>query len=268
MKKEEIIKELKSISKKLSKSPGRRDIPNNLGQQCVEQFGSFNNAKIKAGLSIFKRKCDILPKNSYKFSKDLVKIVSYLMFDGHLYKDLKGFYMSSKHINPLKDFETAIKKQFGIDGYYKFNTAGSMKQTHKFFVFNTNLTKFLNNIGVPKGDKMITTFDIPNWIKKNKEFSREYLRIAYLCEGSKYKQSKNIRTIKINLNKSEDLIEDGLNFMKSLKFLLNKFNIETTNMWVGKGNKRIRDGKFTKYMAFKIKTNSLNKFINEIGWLK
>ena len=61
----------------------------------------------------------------------------------------------------------------------------------KYYYFNANLCKFLQSVGTPSGDKMILKFDIPEWIKNSKEFSREYLKIAFLCEGSKYKQSKN-----------------------------------------------------------------------------
>ncbi|MCD4666694.1 hypothetical protein K8R47_02685 [archaeon] len=268
MRKYEIINKLKEIAKKLNKSPGRREIPFKLYRKCVKNFGSFNKVKSKAGLSIIKRKCDPLPKKSYKFTKDLVKIMSYLMFDGHLYKDLKGFYFSSKEVKSLKDFERSIIKQFGIKPYYKYNTAGYRKQTHKVFMFNVKASKFLNEIGVPKGDKMVTTFDIPNWIKENKEFSKEYLKIAFYCEGCKYKASKNSERIQFNLNKSEELLEDGLNFMKSLKYLLKNFDIETTSISLTKGNLRKRDGKTTKTMKFNIRANSINKFINQIGWYK
>ena len=268
MNKQEIIKELKEISKQLNKSPGRREISQKLNRQCIKQFSSFNKAKQKAGLSIAKKKCNPLSKKSYKLTKNLVKIVSYLMFDGHLYKNLRAFYRSSKDIKPLKDFENAVIKQFNTKGEYRFNTAGSKKQTHKIIIFNTNIAKFLNKVGVPKGDKMVTKFDIPEWIKKNKKFAKEYLKIAYLCEGCKYKASKNTERIQVNLNKSEELLKDGLNFMDSLKSLLRQFDIKTTETWICKGNIRKRDGKITKVMEFRIKADSFNKFINQIGWYK
>ena len=74
--------------------------------------------------------------------------------------------------------------------------------------------------------------------------------------------------IKINLNKSEELLPDGLKFMDSLKFLLKKFNIETTKTWICRGNKRKRDGKITKLMAFKVRAQDVDKFIKEIRWYK
>ena len=56
--------------------------------------------------------------------------------------------------------------------------------------------------------------------------------------------------------------------MESLKLLLKKFNINSTRTWLYLGNKRKRDGKITKVMRFKIKAESFNTFINQIGWYK
>ena len=82
--KNNIVEKLKYYNVKLNKSPGRRDISSNFYRQCCNHFGSFNNAKLKAGLKIFKRKCDPLPKRFLSLDKRLVRIVSYLTFDGHL----------------------------------------------------------------------------------------------------------------------------------------------------------------------------------------
>lgn len=266
--KQEIINELISIGKNLDKSPGRRDIPIKLYKNCCIYFGSLNKAKQKTGLKIFRRKCNPLPKKAYKLTKNLVKIVSYLMFDGHLYKDLKGFYLSSKEIEPLKDFEKSVIDQFGIKPYYRFNTAGSHKQTHKIFVFNVKASKFLNKIGVPKGDKVITEYKIPSWIKNNKFFSREFLKIAFYCEGSKYKASKNTEVIKFNMYKESNLINNGLIFMNSFKHMLNSLGINTSRIFVYKGNFRKSDSKTSKELRIMIRSAYTNKFIREIGWFK
>ena len=115
---------------------------------------------------------------------------------------------------------------------------------------------------------MLISFDVPKWIKNDKEFSREYLKIAYFCEGCKYQHSKNRESIQINLNKSEELLQDGLTFMNSLRNLLKRFDIETTKVWLTEGNKRKKDEKITKTMKFKIKAKDINKFIKEIGRYK
>lgn len=262
----EVVNDLKEVSSDLGYSPGRREVPPLLNRKACNYFGSFNKAKDLAGLNITKRKCDPLPKRAYVKDRELVKLVSFLTCDGHLYKDLKGLSLYSNNNHILKKYENSIKKKFDIGGFY--GLTGGFGYCESYNVFNVNICKFLDSIGVPKGDKMITSFDVPNWIKKNREFSRTYLKIAFLCEGCKYKASKNTERIQINLNKSEDLLNDGLKFMNSLRYMLKQFGINTTKIRVSKGNVRKKDGKITKCMRFEIRANTTNKFIKEIGWYK
>ena len=262
---EEIITELQSTAELLNKSPGRRDFSYQFYQECLRQFGSFNQAKEVAKLPVYRRSCELLPARAYEKTLELVKIMSYVTFDGHLYDSLKAFYLSSKYIYPLKDFEQAVQKQFDIKGDYRFNTAGSKKQTHKIFFFNTNASKLLYEFGVPKGDKMLTTFTIPKWIQENEQYSKEYIKIAFLCEGHKTLDS---RSIFFNLNKSEELLHGGIRFIESVKKSLSNLNIETGKTSVRDHNLRKRDGKRTKTMRFRVKSNSVNRFIKTIGWMK
>src|SRR3989344_2812022 len=251
--KKEVINELKNFSNKLSKSPGRRDIPISLYKNCCKYFGSLNKAKKIAGLKIFRRKCNLLTKKSMKFSKELAKIVSYLTFDGHLHKDLSGFLLSSKDPITFKDFNNCVNKQFNIN-FYKIQEVmhwGYLSYSIRYF--NTNVSKFLYLIGTPKGDKMITKFNVPDWIRKNKRFSKEYLKIAYYCEGHKEKRSKNSYRIQFNINKCEEILSNGITLLNSMKRMLKDFNILTSKIYIGKGNKREKDGKITKLLRFNIK---------------
>ena len=179
----ELIKELKDSAKKLGHPPQRREVQN-LAMKCYRYFGSFNKVKKIAGLEIKNVIITKFPKNAFKKDKDLAAIISYITFDGHLYKDLKGFYYSSKNIKDLKVFDGIVKRKFGLPPRYHLFNSGSRNQTHVIYFFNKIICKFLVKIGVQKGDKVIQEFNVPNWIFKSKEFSREYLKIAYLCEGS------------------------------------------------------------------------------------
>jgi len=260
-----IISELKRIAKKLGHSPIRREVPT-LAKKCYDNFNSFNEAKELAGIEIKNKQIKTFPKRAFKLDKDLVTILAFLTADGHLYKDKKGFYFSSKDKNFLKILEKIITKKFAIKG--KYIPGEGFGKSYKYLVFNKIVTLFLINSGVPAGDKMLVSFDVPNWIKKNGKFSREYLRILFYCEGSKYKQSKNTESIKINFNKSVKLEKDVIRFLNSLKAMLLKFGIDTTNTWNSKSNLRKKDRVITRLYAFKIKSSDVNKFINKIGWLK
>src|SRR3989344_2857295 len=231
-----IIKGLRKIAKELRKSPTRREISRHLNHKCKQHFGSFNKAKLKAGLKINKRDADRIPKRAYKRDKDLAQIVSYVTCDGHLHHDLKAFYLSSKKRKVLSEFRKLILKKFGVRGRYEDGTGYG--KTEKYRICNAQLGRLLHESGTPKGDKMVTPFDVPLWIKQNNEFSRQYVKIAFFCEGSKHKASKNTETIAINLNKSVELLDDGIEFMNSLKTMLQQWNIETTKNWIQRGNIR------------------------------
>jgi len=260
-----ILNELRKESQKLGYSPRRREIPK-LAHQCYRHFNSFNKAKKKAGLELTHHRVVDFPKKAFKLDKDLAILIAYLTADGHLYKDLKGFHFYSNDLKMLKELEKIINNKFGLKGIY--GKGSGYGTCFRYKVFNKIVTLFLRDTGVPAGDKMLISFDVPKWIKKNKEFSKEYLKIIFYCEGSKYKHSKNTEAIRINFNKSEKLLDDCVHFMNSLKEMLKTFKIETTNIWIMEGNLRKRDGERTKMVAFKIKSVDINKFINKIGWLK
>ena len=202
-----------------------------------------------------------MKSNKNLLDKDLVKLSSYLTFDGHLAEDLKCFYLSSKNKETLSNFEKIVYRKFKIRG--RIEEGESYGGSCKYRVFNKEICMFLEETGVPRGCKVIKNFLIPSWIKNNKGFSREYLRIAFDCEGSIWfeKQPK----IRFGICKSEDILNNGFQFLEEMKFMLSKFNINSTKTWLIKGNRR-KDGNITKGLYFKIKQNSLKQFAEEIGF--
>jgi len=199
--------------------------------------------------------------NKIKFDKGLVRLVSYLTFDGHLAEDLKCFYLSSKNKESLLDFKNTVYKKFRVEG--RLEEKSGYGESNKYRVFKVDTCKFLEKIGVPKGNKVAKNFLIPSWIKNNKEFSREYLRTAFDCEGSIWfeKQPK----IRFGIFKVEELLDNCSEFIEDMRLMLNKFDINCTNAWLMKGNKR-KDGKITKGLYFKIKQDSIKRFAREIGF--
>ena len=117
--------------------------------------------------------------NKIEFNEDLAKLVSYLTFDGHLAEDLKCFYLCSKNKETLLDFENLVYNKFKIKG--RLEKGMGHGETYKYRVFNRQISKFFEEIGVPRGDKVTKSFLIPKWIRLNQELSRAYLRTAFDC---------------------------------------------------------------------------------------
>ncbi|MBU1199661.1 MAG: hypothetical protein KKF46_01305 [Nanoarchaeota archaeon] len=202
-----------------------------------------------------------LTNNKIEFDKDLAKLVSYLTFDGHLAKDLSCFYLSSKNKEMLSDFADLVYNKFKINGRLKRGTGYG--ESYKYRVFKKNVCKLLEEIGVPKGSKVIKIFLIPMWILENKECCREYLKTAFDCEGSIWFEDKP--KIRFGICKAEQLISNGKIFLEQMKLMLSRFNIDSTKTWLIKGNLR-KDGNLTKGLYFKIKQSSIKQFALEIGF--
>lgn len=196
-----------------------------------------------------------------KWNNSLARLISYITFDGHLSKDLKCFYLSSKNKELLMDFENIVYKTFKIKG--KIEKGTGYGESYKYRVLNKKAGVFLEGVGVPKGNKVNQSFLIPRWIKDDKEFCREYLRVAFDCEGSIWfeKQPK----IRFGICKSEEFIDNGFNFLEEMRAIMLKFKIESTKPWSIKANDK-KDGKSTKEIYFKIKQGSIKQFSEEIGF--
>ena len=196
---------------------------------------------------------------------DLVRIVSFIFFDGHLYKDLTGFYFSSKNINVLKELDKIVQRKLQIKGRFYYDDGGAGKtKTHKYRVFSRNICFELYDLGVPKGDKTITKFLIPEWILKNKRFSREFVRVAYFCEGSMKEKRKNPR-IRFNINKAEILLKNGIRFIEQIRKILKDNKIETTEIGIYNAKTRKKDNVVVKELRFRIITRYNNRFIKLIN---
>jgi len=265
-KQKEVISKLRGFYKTFNHSPTKREIPK-IFWECCREFGSFNKAKKKAGLEVKNIRITNFPEKAFVPDKDLVAISSYLTFDGHLYKNGRAFFYSSKRIEDINDFNKLISKKFRMPGKCQWNSAGSENQTHKIYVFNKELTQKLIELGIPNGDKTNQSFQVPNWIKNNKEFSRMYLKVAFLCEGSMKEKRKNPR-IQINLAKTQEFLSSGFMFMEDLRKMLRGFRIRTTNCAIIGERIRKKDNKISKDIRFRVITSDNNKFIKEIGWLK
>jgi len=107
------------------------------------------------------------------YDADLAKLVSYVTFDGHLAKTVRRFYLSSSEKEPLEDFEKLVRLKFGLETKREKGTG--FGESTKSYVYNAVAARKLREAGAPAGDKMLTPFRVPTWIKENPEYSRAYL---------------------------------------------------------------------------------------------
>jgi len=197
---------------------------------------------------------------------NLSRIVSYLTFDGHLAERLSMFLFTAGKKEDLHECKNLVKNEFGLDGKFKKIDTNMYGTSYEYRIISKPISRILELIGVPKGNKVIKKFRVPLWIKNNKKLSISYLKVAFHCEGSMWKEPGRIR-IRFKIGKDEKIVNNGILFMDDIRFMLKKLNILTTKIWTINGNTR-KNGGFTLYISFDIKAQDVNKFMEVIGFSK
>ncbi|MBI2232880.1 MAG: hypothetical protein HYU56_03085 [Candidatus Aenigmarchaeota archaeon] len=201
-----------------------------------------------------------------ELNSDLAKIVSFLTFDGHLTPNNKMFIFTAGTTDKLNDIITAAERQFGVKGKTRKVETNTFGTSYEYRICCKPIGKILEMLGVPTGNKVLKKFDVPIWILQNKEFSFHYLKTAFECEGSLWKENKRVQ-IAFRIHKHEKLINNGQKFLDTIRKMLLSYKIETTKVWIVKGNKR-KDGNITVGMQFRIKSKSIGDFSSLFGFRK
>jgi len=166
----------------------------------------------------------------------------------------------------LEGMAKIVEKKFNLKGKLYLNDGGVKKNTHKYRFFSKEICEYLISLGVPAGSKTIQKFLIPSWILRNKNFSKEFVKFAYYCEGSMKDGKRKTPRITFNVNKSEKLIKNGIEFCNGIREILSKNKIASTP--VGIVTQKIRANGTAVMLRFRIITEDNHNFINKIGWLK
>lgn len=197
-------------------------------------------------------------------SPELAGIVADLMGDGHLQAAPKlRLDYTSKSTEELDRFNKEIYNLFKINGKIR-KCKTNLYHTYNLGINNKPLARVLILLGIPSGSKVLSNFQIPEWILTDKKLFARFINRLFSCEGC---VDINSKCIEIKMYKSLDYIEDGIIFFKKIKdYLGSYFDIKTTNPFLeGRTNIR-KDGIKTKGIRLKIKNKeSLINFKEYIG---
>jgi hypothetical protein len=197
-------------------------------------------------------------------SPELAGLVADLIGDGHLQGRNKWrLDYTSKYATELERFNSQVRRIFGVSGHVRpclTNTYG----TKNLGINNKPLSRVLNLIGVPCGNKVFTEFFIPSWILENKPCFARFVNRLFCCEGT---VDLNSKCLDLQMYKSLPLIHNGLRFFLDLQnYLLKHFNIITTSPFLESRINIRKDGFMTKAVRIKIKSrDSLSLFKEHIG---
>ncbi|MBU1198659.1 MAG: hypothetical protein KKF46_07895 [Nanoarchaeota archaeon] len=212
-----------------------------------------------------------------KLTLELAQIAALITSDGHLqikeWRYLTSFY--SKDLDEINRVKKLFKKVFDVEGrIYEDRSPGkkviTLNLRYKLFFISKSTALFLKRVGVPKGNKTNTPFQVPGWIiNGSNEIKSAYLRSLFDCEGSIFftKQYKNYVRWRISLTfcKNKDLLDDGLRFLSQIRSLLNNFYIKASPIRYWNLNIR-KDGSQSVEMRFEIEKSSFGNFYKYIGF--
>ena len=227
-----------------------------------------NILKIRAKHTKFFLKPEQLPILPYP---ELSSLVGHGLGDGHISEE-GCFEYTNKEISLHVKVSKIIYKLFNINKYTK-----SSSKTVERRRYNTIIGKALHLAGVPKGNKILQSFSIPQWILDgSKEIKKSFIRALFDDEGTVKTPGYEIL---IKFSKNEKYIDSLQKFMEQIRQLLEDLGIEVTsirrgNIITGKNGRTIQlvlgiHGyknflKFSKEIKFnhRQKQKKLEKMIN------
>ncbi len=171
------------------------------------------------------------------------KILGHLFGDGSLTLSMKKFKSNyaivfSGNKGDLEDISLDVKK-------LGFNASKISQLKRKSILTNGRIIEgtstlmhcyskplwvFFKALGAPNGDKVLTEYSIPAWIKNQRKIVvKEFLSAYFGSEMTKPQVDKRDEKIFLqptfSLNKSKDLVLSGIKFTEELKELLSLFDV-------------------------------------------
>jgi len=207
----------------------------------------------------------LFPINS---STALAGVVADLMGDGNLQGDpIWRADFTSKSKLELERFAKEIKKLFKKKCKIRKCSSNTYGKTYNSGVNCSPVARILLLCGVPSGQKVLKSFEIPEWIRKDKECFRRFCQRFFSCEGCiMHESNRRYPQIRLDYWKSEKLLKDGERFIKEIcKYMKHYFDIDSTITFPINRNKR-KDGIVTRPIRIYILNVSVVKFCNEIGF--
>ncbi|MEK6924718.1 MAG: hypothetical protein AABW71_00590 [Nanoarchaeota archaeon] len=199
-------------------------------------------------------------------NETLAGIVADLMGDGNLQKTpVWRIDFTSKDLEELKRFETEMLKNFNINGKIR------PCSTNKYHTYNIGfncapVARILYLAGVPAGQKVLQKFDLPNWIKEDKDYFRRFCQRLFTCEGSiNYELGRNPR-VGINMWKCEEYLNQGRIFFEDISDLMKKYFDIDSKVSVGSSKNLRKDGIITRPVYILIPSKSTLIFHKKIGF--
>jgi ribosomal protein S12 len=217
----------------------------------------------------------------------LVKLVAHVFGNGHLHisvrKDgyIRAQFTASGRIEDLeeiaKDIESLgytpshIRKQERISEVETENSTRIIKGTSTTIqVFSLPFCVLLMSLGAPMGDKTLSSYEVPKWIKNGPKWIKRLFLASFFGSKLEKPRIKNDKTFYppcFSIRKSIELLKNGKKFIRDIKEMLKEFGVEVSNVKLGELVVR-KDGTKTRKIYVYLKSNHRNllNLFGKIGY--
>src|SRR3989344_7725994 len=237
-----------------------------------------NKGKLDRVLGELKRK-KILDLNYNNIEKigALTRICGFVLGDGHIVRDNIRIHFSGNE-DALKE----VQKDLDILEYESYskiksvvieNKIGERKiigRSTSFFIDSSSLSSLLQYFGIPKGDKTIVSYNVPEFIKNGTKYvKREFIRALFGCDADKPKFVRmNSYALSLRQNKANFLEKNMVEYYQEISKILSEFNVNSYINVRNKGEIRKKDNVEVLTFELTIKPNNKNlfRFFSRMGY--
>ncbi len=207
----------------------------------------------------------------------LARICGFITGDGHIvHGDTRIFFSGNKLA--LEEVKKDLDK-------LKYNNYSSIESKEiskilrgrlikgistSFYIDSKAFSLLLQFLGLSKGDKVITPYKVPEFIRKgNFLVKREYLRALFGADADSPRWiKKNFQALALRQNKALHLQEEMKQYLNEISDLLKDFNIDSYVKIRDKKEIRTKDNLPVLTFELHIKVNNQNlfKFFTRVGY--
>lgn len=245
-----ITNELKNKHEILNKSPTLKNISPSLYQACIRYFGSFNNAKINVGLTIYPQKYHKLKQSTKKLSKEFAYVLGAVYGDGHYHIYKTGRRTNATIILQVKDKDFALEFKKNIEEWLGIKAKDYFKNNfYKVAIYSIEAVKIIKNIKIS---------NIPKDFSK--KLQSHFLRGLFDSDGG---------VVGTNLDKRR-FAKRWIHFSNNDKEIINAVSSILTNFKISyKISSRVHSGFNSKKLQYEVLIygkDNLSKFYKGVSF--
>ncbi len=257
----------------------KKEFNQDISYQAVRQSQDLiNRGRIDRVIGELKRKelLDITYNNVGKAGV-LARLCGFILGDGHLVRNSIRL-----HFTGNKEALKAVQKDLDTLGYSNYSRIKSVElrntirgrmfvgKTTSFTLDSRPLSLLLQYMGIPKGDKSVTLYNVPEFVKCGTKFvKREFIRALFGCDADKPKYKKmNYEALSLRQNKAESLKENMLQYYREISKLFLDFGITSYTYIRDKGEIRTKDNAAVLTFHLTVTPNNANlqKYFSRVGY--